>query len=223
MISCTGVNHREAFLQPLPLKALPSPALGDQLGGPLTNAKHGQHRVDGGHLGEDTSICDSQSLQSSDVELRIHDGQRVFGHVTHLGGTSGMVHGMCDASTILGEFFVRLDLGSGSDLTLEPGLERLLLSDLASGLETGNNCGGVVAFGVGKVAEVERGLDRRVGGGEVDTSLGAGAGNVWSHAKGIDRSIVAKSIEERISVSFGKEVAEDEITDLAVFRQNGIW
>lgn len=107
---------------------------------------------------------------------------------------------MRNATTVLGELLVGLDLGAGRNFALEPVLEGSLLCDFARGLEACDDGRGVVAFGVGEVAEVEGGLDGGVGGGEVDAATGAGAGDVGGHAEGVDGGVVAESGDVRIGM-----------------------
>lgn len=94
-----------------------------------------------------------------------------------------MVDGVGDLSTILGELLIRLDGGAGGDFSEEPVGEWGLLCDFSGGFETRDDGRGVVAFGVGKVAEVEGGLDRGIRRGEVDTTAGSGTGDVGRHAE----------------------------------------
>lgn len=96
-----------------------------------------------------------------------------------------MVDGVGGAAGVLADGLVRLDLGAGGDLLLEPVLEGGLVGNLAGGLDAGDEGGGVVALGVGEVAEVEGGLDAGVGRGQVDAAARAGTGNVGGHAEGV--------------------------------------
>lgn len=104
-----------------------------------------------------------------------------------------MVHGVCDAAAVFAELLIGLNAGAGRNFALQPFGEGGLLGNFAGSLEAGHDGGGVVAFGVGEVAEIEGGLDGRVGRGEVDTAAGAGTGDVGGHAEGVDGRVVAKT------------------------------
>ena len=58
------------------------------------------------------------------------------------------------------------------------------------GFEAGDDGGGVVAFWVGEVFEVEGGFDGWVFGSEVQLPFGSWTGDVGRHAEGIDGSVV---------------------------------
>lgn len=164
---------------------------GDQLSGALTDTENSQHGVDCGHLGEDTGVSDTDGLETADLQLGINDSELVFLHVTHLGGTGRVVHGVSDAATVLGELLVGLQLRARSDLALDPVLEGCLLSDLAGGLETSDDSRSIVSFRIGEVAEVQRRLDVGVGRGKVDAAARARTRDVGCHAEGIDGRVVA--------------------------------
>lgn len=100
---------------------------------------------------------------------------------------------MRDAAAILAEFVVGLDFGAGGDFALDPVLEGRLLGDFARGFEARDDGGCVIAFGVGEVAEVQRGLDGRVGRRQVDAAAGAGARDVGRHAEGVDGGVVTEA------------------------------
>ncbi len=104
-----------------------------------------------------------------------------------------MVDGVGDLAAVLAELGVGGDVGARGDLAFEPGGEGGLLGDFAGGAEAGDDGGGVVAGGVGEVAEVEGGFDGGVGGGEVEVAFGAGAGDVGRHAEGVDGGVVAEA------------------------------
>lgn len=95
---------------------------------------------------------------------------------------------------------VRAQLGVGlqgwarGDFAFEPGGEGRLLCDFAGGAQAGDEGGGVVAFGVGKVLKVESGLDGWVAAREVEAPLGAGARDVGRHAEGVDGLVVAEAL-----------------------------
>ena len=188
-----GVFFFFFFLQTR-LLALPACLFGNQLGCPLTDSQHGQHRVDTGHLGEDAGVGDANVLQTTDFQLRVDHGQRIARYITHLGGTGRVVDRMGGAATILGQLLVGLDLGARGNLPLDPVLEWRLLGDLPGGLEAGDDGGGIVAFGVGEVAEVQRGLYRGIRGGQVDATTRAGAGDVGGHAEGVHGSVVPQTL-----------------------------
>lgn len=188
-INCKSVQYNT--LQLLPLQTLPAPRLSKHLGTALADGEDGKHGVDGGHVGEDTGVGDTQVLEAPDLELGVHDGVLVLGHVAHLGGAGGVVDGVGDAPSVGGQLLVGLALGARGDLALEPVLEGSLLGDLSRGLEAGDDGGGVVALRVGEVAEVEGGLDVGVGRGEVELAAGAGAGDVGGHAEGVDGGVEA--------------------------------
>jgi len=209
----------DARLQPLLLETLPAPLLCDQLSSTLTDTQHSQHGVDGGHLGETSRVRNPDALEPANLQLGVHNGHLVLCYVTHLGCASGVVYGVCDAATVLGELFVGDDLRARRDFALDPVREGGLLGDLAGSLETGDNGGCVVALGVGEVAEVERGLDGGVGGGEVDAAAGAGTGDVGRHAECVDGGVVTHAGDH---VSCSAEMWGCWAYR-AVFRQNGIW
>ena len=60
-----------------------------------------------------------------------------------------------------------------------------MFGDFSCGFEAGYDGRVVVAFGVGEISEVERGLDAGIGAGEVDTTARAGTWDIGRHAKGI--------------------------------------
>lgn len=180
-------------LQLLSLHTLPAVSLGDHLSCALTDGENGQHGVDSRHLRENTSVSNSDTLESLDLELMIHNGEFILAHITHLGGTGRVVDSVCGSSAVFGQLFIGGALGAGGDFALDPVFEGGLLGDLAGGLEAGDDGVGVVAFGVGEVAEVEGGLDSGVGRGEEKAAAGAWAGDVGGHAECIDGGVVAET------------------------------
>jgi hypothetical protein len=188
-------QHTYIHLQLLLLETLPSPLGRDHLCRTLANSKNSKHGVDRRHLRENTRIRNPHALESSNLQLGVNNRELILGNITHLGGAGGMVHGMCDTSAVLAQLLISLDLGAGCDFTLDPILEGSLLGDFARSFQAGDDGGGVVTLGVGEVAEVERGLDGGVRGGEVDAAAGAGAGDVGCHAEGVDGGFVAKTVE----------------------------
>lgn len=103
---------------------------------------------------------------------------------------------MGDLARVVAQLLVGLDLGAGGDLALDPVLEGCGLGNLARGLHAVDECGGVVAFGVRKVAEVECGLDGGVGGCQVEAAAGPGPGDVGRHAEGefVGDGLVAEAL-----------------------------
>lgn len=209
-------------LQLLSLHTLPAVSLGNHLGRALANGEDGEHGVDGGHLGEDTGVGDTHALQTAHLELVVDDGKLVLLDVSHLCGAGRVVDGVGDAAAVLGQLLVALALGAGGDFTLDPVFEGGLLGDLAGGLEAGDDGGGVVAFWVGEVLEVEGGLDGGIGGGQEEAAAGARAGNVGGHAEGVDGAVVAETVK---GVSFCSFVGTYSLRMAyrAVFKQKGIW
>lgn len=175
------------------LVANPASVTGNQLGGAFTNGQHSQHGVDAGHVREDTGIGDTDTLEAADLQCGVDNGHGIAAHISHLGGTGRVVHGVGHTTAVLGQLLVGLHLGTRGDLALDPLLEGRLLGDLTGGLETGHNGGGVVALGIGEVAEVQGGLDGGVGGGQEETTTGTGAGNVGGHAEGVHDLVVAET------------------------------
>lgn len=117
-------------------------------------------------------------------------------------------------AAVLGELLVRLESGAGRDFSLDPVFEGGLLGDFAGGAEARDDGGGVVALGVGEVAEVEAGLDARVVGGEEDAAAAAGARDVGCHAEGVLGGVVP---EARGVVDEGDLVAvHHDVCDVAV-------
>lgn len=90
---------------------------------------------------------------------------------------------MSDAASVFADLLVRLHLGAGSNLFLQPFFEGALLSDFPGSLDAGNKGGGVVALGVGEVAEIQGGLDGGVCRRQVDAAARSRAGDVGSHAE----------------------------------------
>lgn len=161
------------------------------LSAPLTDGQNSQHGVDSGHLREDTGVGNSDVLEAPDLQLVVHDRKLVLADITHLGGTSRVVHRVRYSTTILAEVLVGLDVWARRHLALEPRLEGFFLCDLARGFEARDDGGGVVALWVCEVAEVEGGLDVGVGGGEVELASRAGARDVGGHAEGVLWLVVA--------------------------------
>lgn len=98
---------------------------------------------------------------------------------------------MRNLPSIFGKLLVGLYIWAWSHFTEEPVRKWSFLCDFACSFESRDDGRCVVAFGVSEVAEIERGLDARIGGGEVDAAAGAGTGNIGGHAEGIQRGIVA--------------------------------
>lgn len=173
--------------------ALPAGLSGNQFCGALADAQHGQHGVDGGHGGEDTSIGNAQALDAADLELLVDDGELVGPDVAHLGRAGRVVHGVRDAAGILGQLLVRLQFVARRDLALDPVLERRFVGDLARRPQPEHERRRVVALGVCEVPEVERRLDAWVCGREVQASAGARARDVGCHAERIDWCVVSQA------------------------------
>ena len=104
-----------------------------------------------------------------------------------------MIDRVRDLARIGANIGVRLDVGAGCDFAFEPGGKGRLFSDVAGGADTRDESGGVVAFGIGEVIEVEGGFDSGVGRGEVELAFALGAGDVGRHAEGVDRGVVAEA------------------------------
>lgn len=192
----------------------PARFFGNHFSRALANRQHGQHGVDARHQREDAGVGDADILQSADLQLRVDDRERVAGHIAHLGGTSRVVDGVGNATTVFGELLVGLDLRSRRDFALDPVLERSLLGDFTSRLETGYDSGGIVALGIGEVAEVQSRLHAGILRGQVEAAAGASTGDVRGHAESIDRGVVSQagSVEaERDLVA-----VHHEIRDLAI-------
>ena len=185
----TGSNNLQPRLNGA--LTLPTRISSNQLCSPLTDPQNGQHGIDSGHGREHTRIRNPQLLQPPDLQILIHDRELVVPHIAHLRRSSGMVHGMRDAARVLGELLVRLQLIARRDLALDPVLERRLLRDLAGCAQSEHEGRGVVAFGVGEVAEVEGGLHAWVGGGQVYAAARAWAWDVGRHAECVDGLVVA--------------------------------
>jgi hypothetical protein len=192
----TMFMHLEACmsLQLLSLHTLPSMGLCNHLSGSLANGQNSKHRVNSRHLWENTRIGDSYALQTLDLQLVIHNDKLILGHITHLGGASGMVNRMCCPTSIFRQLLVCSDGRAGGNFALDPVAEGGLCGDLSGGFEAGDDGGGVVAFRVGEVAEVEGGFYCGVGGGEEEAAAGAGAGDVGGHAEGVDGGVVAETV-----------------------------
>lgn len=90
---------------------------------------------------------------------------------------------MSGAASVFADLLIRLHLGAGSNLFLQPLLERALLSDFTGSLDAGNEGGSVVAFGVGEIAEIQGRLDGGVCRGQVDAAARSRSGNVGGHAE----------------------------------------
>lgn len=101
---------------------------------------------------------------------------------------------MRHAAAVRAQLGVGLQGGPRRDFAFEPGGEGRLLCDFAGGAQAGDEGGGVVAFGVGKVLEVQSGLDGWVAAREVEAPLGAGARDVGRHAEGVDGLVVAQAL-----------------------------
>lgn len=162
---------------------LPALFHGNQLGRPLTNGQHRKHRVDGGHLREHAGVGNAQLLDPSDLELVIHDGCLVLGHIAHLGGTGRVVDSVGGTASVFANLFVGLHLGAGGHFFLQPLLERALLGNFTGSLDSSDKGGGVVAFGVGKVPEIQSRLHCRIGGSQIDAAARSRPGNVGGHAE----------------------------------------
>lgn len=91
---------------------------------------------------------------------------------------------MRDLARIVANVLVALHLRAGRHLALDPLLEGARFGDLARRLDAVHERRGVVALGVGEVAEVERGLDGRVRARQVQAAPGPRARDVGRHAKG---------------------------------------
>lgn len=167
------------------MRGLPSLLAGNQFSGTLTNAKDCDHGIDGGHFGKDAGVGNTQVLDAANPQLGINDGIFVFGHVTHLRGTGGVIDGVCNATSVLANLLVCLNFGARGNFFLEPFLEGACLGNLTSSLDTSNQGGGIVALGVGEVPKVQGRLHGRVGRGEEDAATRPGTGDVWGHAKGV--------------------------------------
>lgn len=173
-------NH--ANLQPRGL--LPPSLSSNQLSRLLGNTQHRQHGVDGRDGGENTGVGNADLLEPAHLELAVHDGQLVVVDVAHARRARRVVHRVGDLAGVVADVLVALDLGAGGDLALDPLLEGAHLGDLAGRLDTVHERRGVVALRVGEVAEVKRGLDRRVRARQVQTAAGSRARDVGRHAKG---------------------------------------
>lgn len=90
---------------------------------------------------------------------------------------------MSGAASVFADLLIRLHLGAGSNLLLEPLLEGAFLSDFTSSLDASNEGGSVVAFGVSEVAEIQGRLDSGVCRGQVDAATRSRSRDVGSHAE----------------------------------------
>lgn len=100
---------------------------------------------------------------------------------------------MGHAPGILAQVLIGLDIRTGRDLALDPILKGGLLGDPAGGAQAKHKRGGIIAFGVGEVAEIQGGFDGRVVGGQVKPAARPRARDVGRHAKGVDGCVVAQA------------------------------
>jgi hypothetical protein len=168
-------------------------SLSNHLSSSLANGQNSKHRVNSRHLRENTRISNSDSLQTLNLQLMIHNRKLILAHIAHLGGASRVVNSVSSSATVLRQLLVGGDFRARRNFALDPVAEGGLCGDLSGGFEAGDDGGGVVAFRVGEVAEVEGGLDGGVGGGE-EEAAGAGAGDVGGHAEGVDGGVVAETV-----------------------------
>ncbi|KAI6757402.1 hypothetical protein HG531_003227 [Fusarium graminearum] len=164
---------------------LPAVLCGNELSSPLTASKHRHHGVDSGHLGEDTGIDNSELVDAANLELRVDNSHLIPLGITHLSGTGRVVDSVGDATGVLANLLVGLNLGARGNFLLEPLLEGALLGDLTGGLDTMNKSSRIVPLRIGEVAEVKSGLDSRVSRGQVDATTRARTRNVGCHAESV--------------------------------------
>lgn len=103
---------------------------------------------------------------------------------------------MSGAASVFANLLIRLHLGAGSNLLLQPLFEGALLSDFAGCLDASNEGGSVIAFGISKVAEIQGRLDSGVCRSQVDATAGSRPRDVGSHAECITvrNSAIAQSL-----------------------------
>lgn len=90
---------------------------------------------------------------------------------------------MSGAASVFADLLIRLHLGAGSNLFLQPLFKGALLSDFTGSLDASNESGCVVAFGVSEVAEIQGRLDSGVCRSQVDAAARSRSGDVGSHAE----------------------------------------
>ncbi|KAI6759624.1 hypothetical protein HG530_010304 [Fusarium avenaceum] len=148
---------------------LPALLCSDELSSSFTDSKNSDHRVDGRHLREDTSVDNAELADATDLKLRVDDSHLIALNVTHLGGTGRMVDGVGNAARILADLLISLNLGARGNLLLQPLLEGTCLSDLASSLDavdenatTGSRTGDVRCHAEG-ISVLDNGVSQSLG------------------------------------------------------------